>query len=158
MIKKFAKKISPVELKDRAMKAGTSWHHHCVPLTCFVNDTKEEVIVFEAGNDIFYCESSKKLREELEEHAYQLSRPRKGKKQPSKHEVLDLVRQYAQEGTKWHFHIARPSCLLSMATDFTLIVENDENGEKREWSFDAKPVELVRAIDDYYLGRKKVKK
>jgi len=51
-----------------------------------------------------------------------------------------------------------PSCLLSMATDFTLIVENDENGDKQEWSFDAKPVELVRAIDDYYLGRKKAKK
>lgn len=153
MIKKYAQKLSPVELEDRAMKSGTSWHHHCLPPTCFVNDTKEEIIVLEAGDDMIYCESSKELRETLEEHAYQLSRSRNKKKKPIKHEALDLVRQYVKAGKKWHFHIAEPSCLLSMATDFTLIVENDENGGKHEWSIDTKPVELVRAIDDYYLGR-----
>jgi len=155
MIKKHAKKISPVELKDRAMKAGTSWHHHCVPPTCFVNDTNEEIIVLEAGDNIFYCPSSRELREELEEHNFQLNKSERTSNQPCKHEALDLVRKYVKAGKKWHFHIAMPSCFLSMATDYTLIVENDENKGKHEWSFAKQPVALVRAIDDYYLGRKK---
>lgn len=156
MIKKHAKKVSAVELKDRAMKAGTSWHHHCVPPTCFVNDTGEEIIVLEAGDDTFYCPSSKELREELEQHAYRLNKPRVVRGRPPKHEALDLVRLYCKAGDKWHFHIAMPSCLLSMATDYTLIVENDTTRDKREWSFAELPVALVRRIDDYYLGRKKV--
>ena len=155
MIKKHANKISAVELKDRAMKAGTSWHHHNVSATCFVNDTNEEIIVLEAGEDVYYCPSSKELSEELEEHAYKLNKSRKGKSGMVKHEALDLVREYSKAKTKWHFHIAMPSFLLSMATDYTLIVENDHNQDKHEWSFAEQPVALVRAIDDYYLGRKK---
>jgi hypothetical protein len=155
MIKKHAVRISPEELHDRAMKAGTSWHHHNVSATCFVNDTNEEIIVLETGNDTFYCPSSKELRVTLEEHAYQLNKSRRAKKTPIKHEALDLVREYIKAGKKWHFHIAMPSCLLSIATDYTLIVENDENQGKHEWSFAEHPVDLVRQIDDYYLGRKK---
>lgn len=155
MIKKHAVKTTPEDLRDRVMKAGTSWHHHNVSATCFVNDTNEEIIVLEAGEDVFYCPSSKELSEELENHAYKLNKSRAGKHNPVKHEALDLVREYSKSKTKWHFHIAMPSCLLSMATDYTLIVENDENQDKHEWSFADHPVALVRAIDDYYLGRKK---
>ena len=155
MIKKHAVRIGAEELHDRAMKAGTSWHHHCMSPSCFVNDTNEEIIVLEVGSDTFYCPSSKELREELEEHAYQLNKSRRGKRGPVKHEALDLARAYVKAGKKWHFHLAMPSCLLSMATDYTLIVENDVNKSKHEWSFAEQPVALVRAINDYYLGRKK---
>lgn len=155
MIKKHAEKISAEELQERVMKAGTSWHHHCISPTCFVNDTKEEIIVLEVGGDTFYCPSSIELRKELEEHAYQLNNFKRTKRPPAKHESLDLVRLYSKAGDKWHFHIALPSCFLSMATDYTLILENDTTVDKREWSFAEMPVELVRAIDDYYLGRKK---
>ncbi|MDP2683780.1 MAG: hypothetical protein Q8P20_01860 [bacterium] len=155
MIKKHAEKISAEELKDRAMQAGTSWHHHCMSPTCFVNDTGEEIIVLEAGSGTFYCPSSKELREELEEHAYKLNNTNKLKGETSKHECLDLVQAYSKAGDKWHFHIAMPSCFLSMATDYTIIIENDTTAKKHEWSFAQQPVELVRAIDDYYLGRKK---
>lgn len=155
MIKKHGQNVSPIELKDRAMRAGTSWHHHCLSATCFVNDTNEEIIVLETGDDVFYCSSSRELREELEAHAYQLNKPKRASSRPPKHEALDLVREYVKSGKKWHFHIAMPSCLLSIATDYTLIVENDENKGKHEWSFAEHPVALVRVIDDYYLGRKK---
>lgn len=154
MIKKFAEKISPEELQDRVMKAGTGWHHHCLPPTCDVNDTGKDIIVLETGLDTLYCESSKELKKELEEHAYQLSKSKKGKQKPVKHEVLDIIREYIKNDTKWHFHITMPHCLLSISDKYILILENDDTSKKQEWEFDEKPIELVRQIDDYYLGRK----
>jgi len=155
MIKKHGEKISQEELMERVMNAGTSWHHHCLSPECFVNDTGEEVVMLEAGDDIFYCPSSKKLREELEEHAYQLSKPKNTKRKPQKHEALDIVKQYVKQKKRWHFHIATPNCFLGMSDHYTLIVENDVSKSKHEWPFEKKPIRLVRAIDDYYLGRKK---
>ncbi len=155
MIKKHAEKINGQKLLDRVMKAGRSWHHHCLPPECFTNDTGKEIIVLETGEDVFYCDSTKKLRETLEEHAYQLTNPRKAKGRPPQHEALDLVKEYAQAGTKWHFHITMPHCLLSMSDRYVLIVENDETRKMKQWEFDEKPTALVRRIDDYYLGRKK---
>ncbi|MFH1207529.1 MAG: hypothetical protein V1668_02895 [Patescibacteria group bacterium] len=155
MIKKHGKKISEQELRDRVMNAGTSWHHHCLSPECYVNDTGEEIILLEERDDMYYCPSTKELREELEKHAYQLTNPRKGKRKPIKHEALDLAKQYSKKGTRWHFHIATPNCFLAMSEHYTLIVENDASRAKHEWPFDEKPVELVRAIDDYYLKRKK---
>ncbi|MDD5039890.1 MAG: hypothetical protein PHY34_01945 [Patescibacteria group bacterium] len=155
MITKLGKKATQDEIRERAMKAGAGWHHHCLSRECYANDTGKEIIVFECGDDMLYCDSSKELREELEEHAYQLNKPKRRNRKPVKHEALDLVRKYVKTGEKWHFHIAMPHCLLSMANCYTLIVENDSTKGKHEWIFDAKPVELVRAIDDYYLERKK---
>lgn len=155
MIKKHAEKISPEELQEKVMNAGTSWHHHCLPTTCFVNDTGKDVIVLETGQDIFYCESSNKLKKELEEHAYQMNRPKKEKQKPVKHEALDIIREYVKNGTKWHFHITMPHCFLSMSDKYILILEDDNTDKKQEWEFERKPIELVRKIDDYYLGRKK---
>lgn len=154
MIKKHAEKISPEELQERAMNAGTSWHHHCLAPTCFINDTDEEIVVLEAGEGTFYCDSNKKLREELEEHAYQLNKPVRKSSKPIVHEALDFIKLNIRDGTKWHFHIIMPHCLLGMGDKFVVIVENDDAKNKQEWEFDEKPVELVRAIDDYYLGRK----
>ncbi|MBU0598661.1 hypothetical protein KKF61_06790 [Patescibacteria group bacterium] len=156
MIKKHAEKISQVELEEKAMQAGNSWHHHCLPVNCFTNDTGEEVIVLEAGNDTFYCETTKELKKKLEEHAYQLTHPRKVKGRHPKHEALDKIKEYVKDGVKWHFHIAMPHCLLSMGDKYVLILENDETKQIQQWEFDEKPVALVRAIDDNYLGRKKV--
>ncbi len=154
MIKKHGEKISPEELQERVMNAGTGWHHHCMPSTCTFNDTGKDVVVLETGRDTFYCESSKKLRKELEEHAYQLNRSKKRKQKAIKHEALETIRKYVKDGTKWHFHITMPHCLLSMSDKYILILENDDTSEKQEWEFNKKPVELVRKIDDYFLGRK----
>ncbi len=155
MIKKHATKISPEELQEKVMNAGTSWHHHCLSPECLFNDTGQEIILLEARDDIYYCESSKKLREELEEHMYQLNSSTKKKQKPVKHEVLDIIQEYVKNGVSWHFHITMPHCFLSMSDKYLLILENDNTSEKQEWEFEEKPKELVRQIDDYYLGRKK---
>jgi len=153
MIKKHATKISPEELQEKVMNAGTSWHHHCLSLKCHFNDTGQDIILLEAGDDIYYCESNKKLREELEEHMYQLNKSA-GKKKKVKHEALDIIKEYVKKGTKWHFHITMPHCFLSMSDKYLLILENDKTSERQEWEFDKKPIRLVRQIDDFYLGRK----
>ncbi|MFA6098719.1 MAG: hypothetical protein WCV50_03010 [Patescibacteria group bacterium] len=155
MIKKLATEISAEDLRGKVMNASRSWHHHCLSANCFFNDTDREVIVLEAGDDIFYCPSTQDLREELEEHAYQMTNPRKVKGRPQKHEALELVKKYARAGEKWHFHITMPHCLLSMEDNYVLIVENDQTKDLQKWEFEEKPTVLVRAIDDYYLGRKK---
>lgn len=155
MIKKHAKHIKPNELLEKVMNAGTSWHHHCLSPRCYVNDTGQEIVLLEAGNDMFYCGSTAELREQLEEHAYQISKPKRKSAQPIAHEALNIVRGYHRQGVKWHFHIAMPRCFLSMQDQYLLIIENDDTSAKHEWTFAQHPVELVRAIDDYYLGRKR---
>jgi len=154
MIKKHGEKISPRELRERVMQAGTGWHHHCLTPTCYVNDTKKDVIVLETGRDIFYCESTKELKAELEEHAYQLNKPKKRKLKPIKHEALEIIRKYIKKDTPWHFHITMPHCLLSMSDKYILILENDKTSEKLEWEFDKKPIRLIRKIDDYNREKK----
>ncbi|MFA6908772.1 MAG: hypothetical protein WC289_02695 [Patescibacteria group bacterium] len=155
MIKKHAKKITPEDLKERAMQAGTSWHHHTLSVDCYVNDINEEIVVLEVGDDTFYSPTSKELREDLEQHAYELTGSKTPKGRVPTHEALEMVKELHRKGTRWHFHITRPHCFLNISDKFVLIVENDRTKKKYEWFFDEKPVELVRAIDDYYLGRKK---
>lgn len=154
MIKKHAKEISAEDLQERVMQAGTGWHHHYLPPTCDVNDTGKDVLVLETGRDTFYCESSKKLRTELEEHAYQLNKSKKKKSKPIQHEVLDIIKEYIKAGTKWHYHITMPHCLLSMSDKYILILENDTAGKQQEWEFDKKPIELVRKINGLSLKKK----
>lgn len=153
MIKKHATKINPEELQEKVMNAGTSWHHHCLSPGCCFNDTGKEIILLEVGDDIYYCLSSKKLQEELEEHMYQLNKSAR-KKKKVKHEALDIIKEYVKNGASWHFHITMPHCFLSMSDKYLLILENDKTSEKQEWEFDKKPIRLVRQIDDYYLGRR----
>ncbi len=155
MLKKHAEKIESEELKEKIMTAGRSWHHHCLSPQCYVNDTGKDIIMLEKGFDIFYCESTPELKAELEEHAYQLAKPKRKSRKKISHEALDMIRQYVKDGTTWHFHLAMPHCFLCMQDKYLLILENDDTQEKLEWIFDRRPVLLVRAIDDYYLGRKR---
>ena len=147
--------ITALHLKQKISDSGKDWHHHCLPKTCFKNDTGKDIILLEVENGIYYCESETKLKKELEELAFQQNKPKKKTEGEIKHQSLDLIKDYINKGKKWHFHICYPGCYLNSADKFLLILENDDTKEMKKWKFNKKPVALVRTIDDYYLGRKK---
>lgn len=151
MISEDATYIEYDDVEQRTVRMGTAWHHHCLSPQCFINDTGKEVIVLETPQGNYYCRSTKELREELEEQAYKQAH---GDLKMNEHEALDMVKQYVHDGTPWHFHATPPGCILTNSHTHQLIVENDAKREKKAWPFDEKPVALVRAIDDYFLGRK----
>ncbi len=152
MISEDAKYVEYDDAEQRTVRMGTAWHHHCLSPECFMNDTGKEIILLETPQGNIYCRSTKELREELEGRAYLQAQGDFG---PADHEALEMVKQFVQDGTPWHFHATPPKCILTKSNRFQLILENDAKREKKEWSFDAKPVALVRAIDDYFLGRVK---
>ncbi len=156
MITKQAQKITTEELMGKALSAGVNWHHHCLSSRCDYNDTKKEIIVLELHDGNFYCESAEVLKKELEELAYQQAKLPTEKSGPVNHQALDLIKEYVSKKQSWHFHVAPPRCLLNHTDRHLIIVENDETKEKKQCQFDVKPVELIRSIDDYYLGRKTV--
>lgn len=155
MITDQTKEIEPAALMDKARRAPAGeWHHHCLSQSCFANTKGTGVIVLELKYYSYWCQSTDALKQELEELAYQQSKNGQPEGDTG-HESLVLVEQYVRAGAKWHFHIAMPNCLLNeLGSAYELIVENDETGDRKQWHFDTKPVALVRAIDDYYLGRK----
>ncbi|MDZ7798116.1 MAG: hypothetical protein U5L76_00695 [Patescibacteria group bacterium] len=147
--------ITALHLKEKITDAGKNWHHHCLPKTCFKNKTGQDIILLEVENGVYYCESDRALKKELEEMAFQQAKGDNYKEGEVEHKALDLVKDYTKKKTKWHFHICYPDCYLNDTDKFLLILENDENKEMKKWEFKEKPVALARAIDDYYLGRKK---
>ena len=44
-------------------------------------------------------------------------------------EIKDLTQKFAIVGKKWHFHILTPECQLNESKDFSLILENNSEGE-----------------------------
>ena len=152
MITQDATYVEYDAVEQRTIRLGTARHHHCLSPTCFYNDTGKEVILLETPQGNFYCDTTPALQQELEKRAYQQAQGDFG---AGTHEALEMVKEYTRTKTLWHFHIARPRCLLNDSNAFKLILEDDSKKDVKKWLFDEKPVALVRAIDDYYLGRKK---
>jgi len=79
---------------------------------------------------------------------------------PQKIDFSEMVKKaegYYKNKTKWHFHILMPNCIFSEnKKKFTVILENEENGDVFVTYFDERPIKDAEKLENLLYGRVKI--
>ncbi len=68
--------------------------------------------------------------------------------------LLEKAAKFHGDNIKWHFHILTPTCSFNdNGETFSIILENDETGEKWTSLFASKPLREGEKLERLFYGR-----
>ena len=69
-------------------------------------------------------------------------------------ELLEKATKFHRDNIQWHFHLLTPTCSFNEDDDkFSIILENDETGEKWISLFASKPLREGEKLEKMFYGR-----